>query len=265
MAGAISAADAKQLYNVGGGYVATEWAEADIQLELYGVLLGTLLGTTHVVTKAHVQTYRYYERIRTRFQAAMNREYGITLAPALLVFHFQLHYRSWFDERFTHSQYDTAAPDIHTGLKLFTTTNNLNWIAGYEEVPALVALRASRPGRAGGSPPGPLAHRNVNPPGEASPAPAAPQTFERVQNIGRDPRYFGSSPVAVNIKTRSVKDAIQAEKPPNVTRGGRTFPTCLSWHLKGTCSEGCNQIGDHVANSAEEKEKLWDWTKVAFA
>lgn len=272
VAGAISAADAKRLYNT-TGYIATEWAEADIQLELYGVLLGTVLGTTHVVTVSHIRAFRYYERIRTRLQTAVNRKVGSALGPALLVLHFQLQYRSWFEERFTYGQHDNAAPDVVTGLTLFITANRLDWLPGHEDIPALVALggaapprpqpplpggRVGAPGAGGAVPP-----RVLSPPAAAANAPQA----ERVQNAHRDPRYTGNTPLAANIKRKNVRLVIRDTEapPPTVERGGRSMSSCLSWHLKGMCAADCHRVADHVVNSEEEKEALWMWTQVAYA
>jgi hypothetical protein len=258
VAGAISAADAKRLYNA-GGYVASEWAEADIQLKLYGIVLGTLLGTTHVVTRGHLSAYRYYERVRTRLQAAMNLQFGARLAPPLLVFHFQLHYRHWFNERFTYGNHTNLPPDVTSGLQQFVTANRLDWLPGYANVPALAALASP-------TPPG-----SRVPPTVAAGAPAAASgisSSDRVQNPNRDSRYGGNTPLANNVRSRSIRDALSTAaplEPPQVTRNGTTIPMCLSWHVKGTCSTGCTRKADHVANSTAEKEALWAWVLPAFS
>lgn len=293
VAGAISAADAKKLYNA-KGYIPCEWAEADIQLELYGVMLGALLGCRHAVTRNRVAAYLYYVHLRTRLQASMNRKFGTNLAPALLVFHFQLHYRSWFQERFIYESVDNPDPDVVTGLQQFSRSNTLAWLPGYEDVPCLVALEPNHaaghavgqpaplavpaplgrttggsagPSRPRGAAPGPSgapAGASAPPPPGATPPTPAPT---RVVNTHRDARLTGSGPLAGNVLRRTIHAAIEAAggPPPSVVRAGTTMAPCLSWHLKGTCYVDCNRRADHVANTEEEKEALWGWTQSAFS
>lgn len=289
VAGAISAGDAKLLYNA-KGYVASDWTEADIQLELYGVMLGALLGTRHIITRSHLAAYRYYTRIRTRLQVSMNRKFGAALAPPLLVLHFQLQYRGWFDERFNYQMEDNAEPDVATGLQLFIRANRLDWLPGHEDIPCLASLAIAHPGSATpyrpagpGTAPPPLAStgrggggsRN-SPAGTSSAPPAAAATAsaavpvartERVQNPHRDARLTGDTPLALNVKARNVRAALEAADgpPPNVTRGGAHMSTCLSWHVKGTCFAECTRKADHVTNTADEKEALWQWAQSAFS
>lgn len=281
VAGAISAGDAKKLYNA-KGYVASDWAEAEIQLELYGVMLGTLLGTKHAVTRLHILAYRTYLRCRTRLQASMNRKYGVALAPPLLVFHFQLNYRSWFDERFTAKIVDSPEPDVAGGFQLFNRSNRLDWLPGYEDIPCLASLapthaavgmppaapRGSGGGRGGGG----VGPRPPTPVASETPAPVAnawgnnPDAGPRVQNTKRDARFMGNSPLALNVKGRLITAAMEVAgtPPPTVTRGGATMRTCLSWHVKGTCYAECHRCADHVVNTEEEREALWQWVKTAF-
>lgn len=268
VAGSISATDAKRLFNA-HGYVASQWAEADIQLELYGVILGAILGTQHAVTRGHLASYQGYTRIRTRLQAAMNHKYGTSLAPALLVFHFQLHYRHWFEQRFTYGSPNNPAPEVTAGFTLFSTANRLDWVPSYDDVPALVAL-ATRPGPGGppANPAGRSPRAAPTPPlGGGAPGAAPYAAPDRVQNPHRNVRYIGNTPIANSIKTRSIRTAITTAgaEPPTVVREGRTVATCLSWHLKGMCTTTCFRKVDHVSNSPEEKELLWAWAQPAFA
>ncbi len=88
----------------------------------------------------------------------------------------------------------------------------------------------------------------------------------RVQNPHRDQRYVGNTPLAVNVRTRSIRNAIAlAGNPPQVTRDGTLMPTCLSWHVKGSCSEDCARRADHTENAAAEREALYQWCVAAFA
>lgn len=274
VSGAITAADAKRLCNT-GGYVPTEWGDADSQLELYGVVLGTVLGVNHSVTTTHIRAYRYYDRIRARLQAAMNRKFGPHLAPALLVFHFQLQYRSWFEERFIYGILNNPAPDVASGLSQYIVANRLDWLPGYEDVPALVSLVATvappppaGPSRGTTAGPRPTPTVSVAPSATRTATTPSTITAERVQNRGRDSRYIGGGPIALGIQHRPIRDALVtagANEPPMVARGGSQVPPCLSWHLKGTCYTDCNRRSDHVPNTSEEKEKLWQWCQVAFA
>lgn len=277
VSGAISAVDAKRLCNT-SGYVPTEWGDADAQLELYGVVLGTVLGANHSVTTTHIRAYRYYDRIRARLQASMNRKFGPALAPALLVFHFQLQYRSWFEERFLYGVVNNPAPDVAAGLSQFIVSNRLDWLPGYEDVPALASLAtggtnpmpAGAPSPRGGGGPGarptPVVSVTAGAGGRTTSTPST-ITAERAINRSRDPRYSGSGAVALAIQSKPIRDAIRDAndaEPPTVSRGGIMVPPCLSWQLKGVCYNDCNRKADHVNNTEAEKGKLWQWCQSAF-
>ena len=79
--------------------------------------------------------------------------------------------------------------------------------------------------------------------------------------------WHGSLMLASNIYRRSIFAAIETAgtKPPTVVRAGAPTTTCLSWHVKGTCTVTCHRCADHVVNSSAEKDALWEWVKVAFA
>ena len=103
--------------------------------------------------------------------------------------------------------------------------------------------------------------------GAAGPPAAGNPIQVRVQNAHRDPRFIGNTPFAVNIRTRSIRNAIgvAGRDPPQVTRNGVLMSTCLSWHVKGSCSADCARRADHVQNTAEETENLNGWCLPAFA
>jgi len=87
--GAMSPSDAKKFYNT-KGHVPRKWAKAEIQTELHAVMLGTVLGSAHSVTTAYVAAFTRHQHIRVRLNSAMHTEFGSKVAPALLVFYFQL-------------------------------------------------------------------------------------------------------------------------------------------------------------------------------
>lgn len=85
----LSAAKAKKLYNA-KGYVARSWPKAKIQLELYPVLLGTILGPTHQLVTDYLAAVKRYQMARIKLNNVVDREVGDKLGPALFVFYFQL-------------------------------------------------------------------------------------------------------------------------------------------------------------------------------
>ena len=257
--GALLATDAKKLYNA-KGCLAREWPEAEIQLELCAVMLGTILGTQHATVQAYLEGLNRYKAMRIKLHASMDKEFGPRLAPALLVFYFQLNMRSWLEERWRFGDETNGVPDFMTGFREFTWGLRLTWLPNHTTIPTLAALAASPTPAA---PSGDTGTRST--PGPAA-APVITQE-NRVQNARRDPRHTGNTPLAVNIRTRSIRDAIRlaGRDPPMVTRNGTATPMCLSWHLKGTCSNACARRADHVANSDAERDALCDWCQPAFA
>jgi len=257
--GAISSSDAKKLYN-GKGFIPSEWPEATLQIEGYAVLLGTLLGTQHRAFLEYQAALKLYERIQTRLHAALNRKLGAKLAPAMLVLYFQLNMRAWLEERWTYDMVDEEAPDLVNGLRNYMRSNRFDWLPSHEDIPALATLEGTT---------NPVAPATAAPGGGSrTRTPDAAGAIQvRVQNANRDPRFMGNTPLAVNIRTRSIRNAIAVAQrdPPQVTRSGRAMPTCLSWHVKGSCSEDCTRRADHVANSDQEREPLYTWCQLAFA
>lgn len=261
ISGAISSSDAKKLYN-NKGYIPTEWTEATVQIEAYAIVLGSLLGTKHAAVVHYMDAVKLYERVKIRLHTAMNKKFGAKTAPALLVLYFQLNLRSWFEERWEYDIYDRSSPELTDGLRSYLRSNRFDWLPDFDDIPTLTALgAASAPAPAPAPPPpgNPNAGAGANPP--------APPLAPRRNNPNRDPRFIGNTPFAVNIRTRSIRNAINVAQvdPPQVTRGGRLMPTCLSWHVKGSCSEDCQRRADHVGNTEEEKERLYQWCVPAFA
>ena len=96
----INSADAKELAK-SKGYVPTRWLEATVQLEAYQAVLFALLGSNHEVFHAYQHGVRQYKRIALQFQDALDRQVGKALAPALLVYSFQIRIRAWMEEQWT--------------------------------------------------------------------------------------------------------------------------------------------------------------------
>jgi len=174
--GAMSPSDAKKLYN-SKGYIPREWPEAEVQLELCAVMLGTILGCQHRVVKAYLAAYNRYKNIRIKLHAAMDLEFNARLAPALLVFYFQLLVRGWFEERWRFEDDNNPPPDFMFGLREFTQGLRLSWLPGFRTIPALAALAPAN------DVPGPRARTagaGVGAGGGSLPPPIA--TADRVQN-----------------------------------------------------------------------------------
>ena len=262
--GAMSTTDAKKLYN-SKGYIPTEWTEATLQIEQYLVVLGTILGPTHDVTKSYQSALKLYSRTKVRLQAGMDRKFGNRLAPALLVLYFQLNTRSWFEERWQYSVSDNRAPDYSEGIRTYVRANRYDWLPSHEDISALQGLHNTT--STGGNPSGSRGTSTTSGGGHTPNTQGGGGLQTRVQNPHRDSRFVGNTPLAVNIRTRSIRNAITLAgvDPPQVERGGQTVPTCLSWHVKGVCSASCARAADHVQNSPEEKEALYQWCVPAFA
>ena len=265
ISGAISSADAKKLYTA-KGYIPTTWTEVDIQLESYQIVLGTILGTTHNLVRHYRSSLEMYDRIKVRLHAAMDKKYGQQLAPALLGLYFHLGVRSWLEETWEFELSHVELPGFTTDLRSYSRSKRFDWLPDYSDLPQLKALETGRSGQA----PEATGSRSSTPrtAGDSnSPAGGNNPITNRVLNPHRDPRYVGNTPLAVNIRTRSIRNAISVagRDPPQVSRNNRTMPTCLSWHVKGSCSEECNRKADHVQSTEEEAEALYQWCVPAFA
>jgi len=169
--------------------------------------------------------------------------------------------RSWFQEVLNDEE-DVPIPDFRADLTSYERTKRFDWVPDYSGIPAIKALEGTRPtaNDGGGSGGGGGGDRtNTNPPTNDANA--------RASNNHRDPRYTGNTPFANNVRTRSITDAIAAagRPPPQVTREGRTMQTCLSWHVKGSCSRNCGRKADHGRNTPEEADTLYEWCQPAFA
>ena len=91
-------------------------------------------------------------------------------------------------------------------------------------------------------------------------------TKELVQNPNRGARFVGNTPLAVNIRTHTIREAIRVSgvDPPMVMHEERANDSLLSWHVKGTCSSACARKQDYVANNNAEAEALHTWHQATF-
>ena len=105
----ITSADAKKL-SKSKGYVVTKWSEAYVQLEGYLPVLSTIIGNNHPLFLAYKLGVAAYCPDSLQYQEALDEEVGELLAPALLVYMFQIKLRAWFEEQWT-SSYPCAVPD----------------------------------------------------------------------------------------------------------------------------------------------------------
>ena len=53
--------------------------------------------------------------------------------------------------------------------------------------------------------------------------------------------------------------------PPAVKCDGKDVPMYVSYHLQGTCFEGCNRKADHSPHSKDKDDALYARCKKAFA
>ena len=248
----LTAADARSLRS-SNTYVPLDFDEADSMVESYTSVLAAILGQAHANVQAHVQALKAYRRIRPHLKKIMSDRLGTRLAAATLVYHYQALHRDWFSRQWEIGNTSTLSPpDLSLGFRLFGATYNLMWLPNTSHIDVLSKLEP--PPAAGGSPRGRRATDAV---------PDAPdagsQQRVRIRNNNRDPRLFGSTPLAQRLKSMRIKDLIEmATQPaPSAAEGER----CLTWHLKGACYDDCARASDHAPLSTADQEALFQWVK----
>ena len=243
-----------------------EWHEASSQIKHCVIALAAILGHSHPNAAEHQRACQLCETLSSQLHHDIEEKHGKKVGPALFVFHWQLHHRSWFFEQWGLSATSlTPPPKITDGLMGYLRNNRLDWLPEHGNIPTLASLaRTNLPGRVGGNsgvpaPPSgtPRAGR-----GDANTDRAA-----RVRNANRDPRFVGNTPLANNMRTRQIRDAtVASELPiPQVTRNGIQMDRCLSHHLKGVCTADCDRASDHVILTAPEADELHQWCIPACA
>jgi len=259
----LTTTEAKKLLNL-KGYIPLDWVEAVAQVKCYVIALAAVLGHHHPNVAEHQSAYQLYETMSAQLHHDIDEKYGKKVGPALFVFYWQLHHRSWFFEQWgLNATSTTPAPKIREGLLTHLRNNRLDWLPEHNNIPALTTLgRVAIPPRTPGATPA-----------AAAPAPRNNRSAEaepritRIRNANRDPRFIGASPLATSMRTRQVRDAIAAATLPipRVTRNGVQMDRCLSHHLKGVCTEDCDRAADHVPLQAAEADELHQWCVPAYA
>ena len=261
----ITSADAKELAK-SKGYVATRWSEATVQLEAYQAVLCALLGSNHEVFRAYQMGVRQYKRIALQFQDALDRSVGEALAPALLVYSFQIRIRAWMEEQWMEP--DTVpTPDFASELRTYQYTENLQWLPDVSLVQELRGLIRSP------TPSPPHGQRFQSSPG---PTPSGgssaqrdnrqPARQTRVENAGIDPRFREDNELREHIKSWKISKAIgvmRAKGKPIPRRTDREC--CIAYHAKGFCFTDCRLKQDHVSCTDTEKDDFFEWCKEAYA
>ena len=141
----ISSADARELSWSKGYVVQKKWSEATVQVEAYQAVLYALLGSQLPTTRAYQKGVRYYKRISLQFQDALNHKVGENLAPALLVYVFQLKIRAWLEEQWSFPEDVCPAPDFTDKLREYQSSKNLGWLPEISGVLLLQKLQRQTP------------------------------------------------------------------------------------------------------------------------
>lgn len=270
--GQISAADARSIQNT-TGYFTVDWTEAEQQIESYLAPLATMLGRDHANVKEHQEAYAVYRINRTYFQQALNRIHGLA-APAVFVFIFHVHHRSWFEMQMTTIATTLLPPPpLAANFRQFGIGRNLSWLPEISHVPilnTLANLAPVRPPNGGG---GILGGGGAIPGGgddipgrgrdNENDANLRPQRRQRTRshNLNRSPLFTSTNALNTRIVRQPITPAI-ATAGSTPQKGGS--PRCLSWHLKGTCFDDCGRVQDHVILSDAEATELYGWCRLAF-
>ncbi|VEU39857.1 unnamed protein product, partial [Pseudo-nitzschia multistriata] len=232
------------------GYIPVDWTEALLQLEGYLPVLATLIGTDHPLVRNYLSGLDRLKRIQLTLRHALKDECGGKLAPAILVYYFQIRVRCWLEDQWD-SDTPVEAPSFTQEFRTFKLSRNLNWLPGISDVPALQGLRkpttpapsartparggtgATTRGRSGQS--GPSSNNNNN---------NTPQT--RVENHNQDPRILATEgELKTRLKNWKIAKAMSSMKAkgkgPCLRNDGKEM--CHSWRAKGFCYDGCRLGG----------------------
>ena len=122
------------------GYIPVDWTEALLQLEGYLPVLATLIGTDHPLVRNYLSGLDRLKRIQLTLRHALKDECGGKLAPAILVYYFQIRVRCWLEDQWD-SDTPVEAPSFTQEFRTFKLSRNLNWLPGISDVPALQGLK----------------------------------------------------------------------------------------------------------------------------
>ena len=265
----ISSADARQLSRSKGYVVQKKWAEATVQVEAYQAVLYALLGSQHPTTRAYQKGVRYYKRIALQFQDALDHKVGENLAPALLVYVFQLKVRAWLEEQWTFPEDVCPAPDFTDKLREYQSSKNLGWLPEVAGVPLLNKLQrrvtpvlTPAAPRAGASAGGTSGSRP-----SATPPPRTDPPQQRITNNEVDPRLLEDNAMCKHIKEWRVRQAIgkMEAKGKGIPLRADGRPCCITWRTKAACFSGCSQVHDHNKGTVADADTFFNWCKEAYA
>ena len=99
-----------------------------------------MLGANHPLTVGYRTGIEFLDRHLLVIQQAFDIKVGTKLAPALLVYCFQLKVRAWFDEQLL-PQHHVPAPVFKDDLRRFIYSKNLDWLPDMSDVPELAILQ----------------------------------------------------------------------------------------------------------------------------
>ena len=277
----ISSADAKELAK-SKGFIPTRWSEADGQLLSYQAALHCTKGGAHPLFLGYRAGWRYYQRIRITLQDALEEAVGPALAPALLVYIFQLKIRSWLEEQWKNPSERLPPPDFTRRFREdFMESQQLNWLPNVSRIPMLNRLRivhptpgaggSSKGGGGGGGSAGSSGGADrgsgggntklgKGKPGDNDPK----EKGKRVENKELDPRYKEDNQMCTNMKEWKVEKAMRNMNGAAPKRSdGRDM--CVTFRAKGHCSSNCKRRHDHASSTAEDKATFHQWCVQAYA
>jgi len=257
----ITSADAKAL-SKSKGYVVTKWSEVYVQLRGYLPVLATIIGNNHPLFLAYQRGVEAYHRDSLQYHEALDEEVGELLAPALLVYMFQIKLRAWFEEQWSASD-SCPVPDFAEPFRRFKYEKHLQGLPTYSAIPELCCLApkpdSSVPWSGGGSS-NPASSKK-----KTETSTGATQT--RISNNAWNKGFQENNEFCKRIKNWKVLDAIKAMKKKGkstpVTSHGKE--RCVTFHVKGYCFSDCKNSHDHQHLNTEEKTAFFSWCQEAYA
>ena len=150
--------------------------------------------------RAYQDGLSYYLTMELQFQLALTERVGPLLAPAMLVYIFQVQIKGWYEEQWMHPGY-AELPNINGLFSRYKQERNLEWLPDISNVPSLLRLRDAIPGKA--------AAPAVGAPGRGV-IPRANNNVGGVQvpNPTWGVRYKENNEFCKNIKTWKVSKAV---------------------------------------------------------
>lgn len=259
----ITSEDAQKLRSA-KGYVPANFEEMIVQLTAYTCVLGAILGQTHPNVTEHQLAVEKLVVNQALLKQFVNAEFGSKLGAAKIVYYFQLRHRMWFSEQWKLTTKTTLPPPrLAAGFDTFATSYTITWLPTTSHVDLLQRLERT-PATAAAGKGSSEEKKDDNAGGGRTSNGASGNGNERkrVSNRNRDPRVMGETPLAKQIRTDAIADALARAGSPPATTNGKT--RCLSWHLKGKCYSDCARKDDHVVLPIEDADTLVEWCTTAY-